>query len=50
VLSGANEQTHTKLTLINTVINYICTLVENKADSNFKKIFSVCGNTISLQF
>ena len=29
--------------------NYICTLFENKADSNLKKIFSVRGNTMSLQ-
>jgi len=30
--------------------NYICTLFENKADTSLKKIFSVCGNTMSLQF
>jgi len=30
--------------------NYICTLFEDKADSNLKKIFSVRGNTMSLQF
>jgi len=30
--------------------NYICTLFENKADSNLKKIFSVRCNTMSLQF
>jgi len=30
--------------------NYICTLFENKADSNSKKIFSVRGNIMSLQF
>jgi len=30
--------------------NYICTLFENKADSNLKNIFSVCGNNMSLQF
>jgi len=29
--------------------NYICTLFENKADSNLEKIFSVRGNTMSLQ-
>jgi len=29
--------------------NYICTLFDNKADSDLKKI-SVRGNTISLQF
>jgi len=26
--------------------NYICTLFENKADSDLKKIFSVRGNTV----
>ena len=31
-------------------VNYIYTLFENKADSNLKKIFSVRGNTMSLQF
>ena len=30
--------------------NYICTLFEHKADSNIKKIFSVRGNSMSLQF
>jgi len=30
--------------------NYTCTLFENKADNYLKKIFSVCGNTMSLQF
>ena len=30
--------------------NYICTLFENKADSNLKTIFSVRDNTMSLQF
>jgi len=30
--------------------NHICTLFENKADSNIKKIFSVRGNSVSLQF
>ena len=30
--------------------NYFCTLFEIKADSNLKKIFSVRGNTMSLQF
>jgi len=29
---------------------YICTLFENKADSKLKKIFSVRGNTMPLQF
>jgi len=30
--------------------NNICTLFENKADSNLKTIFYVRGNTTSLQF
>ena len=30
--------------------NNICTMLENKADSNLKKIFSVRGNNMSLQF
>jgi len=30
--------------------NYICTLFENKADSNLKEILSVRGSTMSLQF
>jgi len=30
--------------------NYICTLFENKANSYLKKICSVRGNTMSLQF
>jgi len=30
--------------------NYICALFESKADSNLKKIVSVRGNIMSLQF